>query len=295
MPAPLLLLLSLKAFLSPFPHFLLSDTVCTTLVSISLLLTPSHLLSYQTDVRLDRLSLHLARLIGLLLLSSSLHTHRAFTTRTLQERAAASSSRALTALILFLCAVHARHHYPAWNFRFAHLTATGAACWFAPHFYFALSTVSTATPEPRGVVALLFLDYFMTVAVGLACLAFPHAVLRTLSDVPPNAVSVTLARVLAAILIGLAAVSQAGMAYASLEAKRHVHLTRLLTAGPVLILLCLGWAWRCFNDVGLFVGAGAAIVWGANSALGCAATVFIQRARDAARASNKEINKLSPS
>lgn len=270
------------------------------LTGISLIATPRWFLEYQCDIRLDNVSPHLARVIGVLLLSLSMQSHRAFLVDDRLQTATLSSSRVVTALMLLLATSYASYHYRDWNYKFAQLSVFGAVCWLLPHLYYALTTAHITSAQMHGVTFFLLLDHFMTVAVGLAWYAYPQWVLRTFIEIQANGVSVTLGRVLGLLLIALSLESRAATLYNNTTSKKLVHASRILVSLPLLVLVFYAGALqRAFNVIHLFVGVAAVVVWGINSVLGYGVIAVVQHSfennRKCGHVFNLEANKhVSP-
>lgn len=246
-------------------------------IAISLITTPRCFLEYQCDIRLDNVSPYLARVVGVLLLSLSMQSHRAFLANNRLQTATLSSSRVVTALMLLLATSYASYHYRDWNYKFAHFSVFGAVCWLLPHLYYALSTVHITSPQSHGVTFFLLLDYFMTVAMGLAWYAYPQWVLRTFIEIQPNAISVTLGRVLGLLLVALGLESRAATLYNSTSSRKLVHASRVLISLPLLVLVFYaGTLQKAFNLFHLFVSVAAIVTWGINSVLGYGVIALIQ-------------------
>lgn len=277
MPSPLIALAAFTACRAGQLPWLYSDSLSTMLTGISLILTPHWFLEYQCDIRLDNVSPYLTRVIGVLFLSLSIQSHRAFVVHNRSQRAALFSSRVVTALMLLLATSYANYHYRDWNYKFFHFSVFGAICWLLPHFYYAFKTAHTTSPQPRGVTFFLLLDYFMMVTAGLAWYAYPQWVLRTFTEIKPNGVSVTLGRVLGLLLVALSLESRAATHDNNTTSKELIHASRILASLPLLVLVFYAGALhKAFNVIHLFVGVIAVLAWSINSVLGYGLITFLQ-------------------
>jgi len=224
--------------------WLFTDFAATMLAGISLLLTPEILLEYQTDVRLDPVSIHLARVVGLLLLSSSLTSHRAFSSGDRLERNAVAKSRAVTAIMFLLSSTYVQ-----------------------PSFVDA---------DSRGVAFFLLVDHFATATLGLAWYAFPQWLLRMLTTMKPNGVSVHVARLLGSLLVGNSLMSLSITNIPSLTSKKFAHTERIITAILLLILVMYAQTFESFSVQHIFAGIAVAILWTINSLFGYMAVAYVQ-------------------
>lgn len=235
----------------------------------SLLVTPKLLLLHQTSVRLDPVSIHMTRVVGLLLLSSSLVSHRAFSSNDRRERYIVFLSRAVTALLFLLISVYGRIHYPEWNADFLHISVTGAFFWMLPHMYYAISSLPTGSNETLRASAFLMIEFFCTIALGLTWVGFPQGLLRMQTKLRPNSVSVTVGRFLGALLIGNAFCSLLAATLCTLKTKYYLYSTKAISAAILVVLVILGHSWgQDFFACHILLGFCAAVMWGVNSAIG---------------------------
>lgn len=273
----LLIVLTTAACTAGQRVWLFTDAIATIMFGTSLLITPSILLHYQTSVRIDLLSLHVTRLLGLMLLSSSLISHRAFSNTDNRERFAAFISRAVTALIFVLTSIYAALYYPEWNIHFFNISIVGSFCWLLPHLFFSISSFPTTTNESLPVTTFLILDFFLTSTAGLVCFAFPQALLRLQTNLKPNSISVSAARFLGALFIGNSLVSLLATALFSLRTKKYLHGVNIITAAILLTLIIIAHSWgQHFFPAHLLIGVVFAGTWGLNSVLGYMVVAYIQ-------------------
>lgn len=183
--------------------------------------------------------------------------------------------------MMLLCTTYTTHYYTEWNFRFTQLSLVGTVCWLLPHSYYSLRTISIAPPKPQGIIVFLNLDYFITTTLGLLRFAFPQCLLRIVTQVKPNGVSVTLAKVNGALLVCFGFESQAASMHTQLTSKKSVHLSRLLACAALsFLVLCASSQRPDFNDTHRVLGISFASIWALNSVLGYLAISFVQVAKD---------------
>ncbi|CAN8066818.1 unnamed protein product [Agarophyton chilense] len=239
------------------------------MIGTSLLLTPSILLLYQTTVELDPVSIHLARVVGLLLLSSSFVSHRAFSSRDRLDKYVVILSRAMTALLFLSISIYARIHYPEWSDELLYTSCMGSFFWLLPHLFYAVSALPLGRTDSIRVSISLVIDFFLTVAAGFLWFGFPQAMLRMLIRLNLNSVSVTISRFLGALLIGNALSSILAAGLCSVRTKQYLFSVKIITAIGLIVLVVFGHAWgESFITSHILIGSAATVLWGLNSALG---------------------------
>lgn len=267
------LLSTIAACRSGQKAWLLTDAVVTMMFGTSLLVTPKLLLLRQTNIQLDSVSIHMTRVVGLLLLSSSLVSHRAFSSNDRRERYIVFLSRAVTALLFVLISLYGRIHYPEWNAHFLHISVTGAIFWMLPHMFYAVTSLPAGRNETLRASAFLIIEFFCTIAIGLAWFGFPQGLLRMQAKLRPNSVSVTIGRFLGALLIGNAFCSLLASALCALTTKRYLYSTKAISSAILVVVVILGHSWgQDFFACHILLGSCAAVMWGVNSAMGSLST-----------------------
>lgn len=281
MPAPVIIVTFVVAWRGGQQSWLYADFFGTMFVGISLLLTPRFLLEYQTEVRLDNVSIHLARVVGALFLSSSMDVHRALSSSSRRELGSIARSRTLTAILVLLASTYAHQHYTEWNFRFRPLTIIGTISWLLPHLRYALVTNSAARPEPQAVSFFLLFDSFLTAAAGIAWYAYPQWLLRMWIQIRPNGVSVTMGRIMGALLVGLAAESCSATQFTELRAKKFTHWARIVTCCWLEVLLLYSETLeQAFNTTHIIAGTCAILLWAGNAILGYLTCAYLEVAQE---------------
>lgn len=250
--------------------WLLTDACGSMLFGIPLFLTPRWMLEWQTVVHVDDVSMYLTQFLGVLLLSSSLISHRAFKTGDRRERTAVAMSRTISALFVVVIGLYAKHHYKDWNIQFFYMSVVGGSMWCLPHVWFALTHPSEGKVRTENrVVLYLLLDYFVSHIVGAIWFAFPQWLLRMQAKCRPNGVSVTMARICGALLIGQGSVSLSATQFANMESLQFVYASRLSTALGLLALISFAQLWYDgFTTTHIVVGIITCFFWTANSVLG---------------------------
>lgn len=291
-PSPILVATTLIAWRAGQTVWLLVDTITTIIVGTSLLLTPHFLLEYQTYAQIDYASLYLAKVLGLFFLSSSVVSHRAFASGDIQQRSSVSASRAITACMLALIATYAYIHYPEWNSRLFYFSLVGSICWALPHLWYAMITSSHGKRETYHVKVFLILDHFICQIVGLSWAAFPQWLLRIHMKIKPNGISVTLARVLGAMLIGTSSMSISALNFSTFHSKQCIHWTRIMTSlGLIFLIIQSQIEDDTFTTRQFLAGIGICLFWGLNSLLGYIVIAYIQfgdREKERVRQEQKE-------
>lgn len=276
MPAPILVALLVISWRGGQKAWLQADFFGTVATGISLLLTPRVILEFVTEVRLDNVSIHLARVAGILLLCQSMDTHRALSLSTKTDWAYICKARALTAFMMLLATMYAHQHYSVWSFRFAPFAIVGTVCWLLPHTQYALQGRAAALSGHRASRFFLTLDCFMTATAGIAWYAYPQWLLKGLIQIKPNGVSVTVARTIGSLLVGLAAVSLGATNFPCLQSKRSLHQSRILTSISLTCLLFYAETLeKAFNTVHVIVGVCTVTVWAVNAILGYAILAYM--------------------
>lgn len=268
---PLLSLLSLPLCHRTPVSSLLADSFATLLIATSLTFTPIFFLTLQIDVRLDPLSPHLARIIGLLFLSLSLQSHRASQSPSRFHKVVHFSSRTFPLTMFLLSTIFAALHYREWNHHFITITVFGALCWLLPHIYYTLTIVHPipSSHSSHPISFFLLLDSLMTSTLALIWYAYPSYLIRLLTHVKPNGVSVTLGRILGSLLFALGLESNAATHYPDLSSRKSIHLSRIILSAPLITFVFYAVTLHgVFNTAHLLLGVAAIVLWALNSVLG---------------------------
>lgn len=183
------------------------------------------------------MSLHLARLLGLMFIASSVWSHRAFTTGNRQYQAAVILSRSIQSVMFLLSTTYAYFHYLEWNSNFVTFTLLPIICWTLPNLWYSLITPSSATSENYNLVIFLLIDYFITNTLALTCFAFPQWLLKLQQVSRPNGICITLARFIGASLAAQSSITLSATSFSTLESKKLMHLHRMLSSTALLILV----------------------------------------------------------
>lgn len=237
---------------------LLADIVLTTLSSLTLLIAPRVLIDLHTHARPDPLCLHLARHLGILLLTLSLPStlHLLSTPHPTTDRRAHHIFRTRHAMLTLLHLIYACAHYldvrahilrtlaiPA---AFLTLLSSGGPSLSAPFSSSPSSTPSSSSSSSSSLHSARFhlrvpiaLDGALLVVLSTTLFAFPAAVLRVLYHrVSPNALSVVLARAIAAVLSAASAQSAAAAdgTGARVSAVATLHVARVAAGVGMLTI-----------------------------------------------------------
>ena len=259
------------------PTWILSDSLSTLLVGISLLFTPQVLLNFQSSIKLDLMSLHLARLLGLMFIASSVWSHRAFTTGNKQHQAAVILSRSIQSVMFLLSTTYAYFHYPEWNSNFAKFTLFASICWTLPNLWYSLITPSISSSENYNLVIFLLVDYAITNTLALTWFAFPQWILKLQLISRPNGICVTLARFIGASLAAQSSIVLSATSFSTLEAKKLVHVYRMLSCAVLLLIVVYGQRIDInFSKAYLVAFITVLFFWSFNSLLGYLVTSYIQ-------------------
>lgn len=265
--------------------WLLVDTLFPLFFGVSLLITPSYLLHFLTTTsHLDFTSYYLARVVGLLLISSSVLTHRAYQTQVRCERAAICIARAITASTILLTSIHSYLHYPQWDRNFFYFVIIGATCWTLPYLYYSLTICDLGKPQSYRLYTFLVIDHLLCKAVGIAWLAFPNWLLQILRTNTSNAITTTLGRIVGSLLLGLSSVSLTATGFPGTTSKMYIHCNVLFTSATLVFVVVLGIPWdETFSLSHLLLGCLSALIWATNAMFGYIYLLYIKEGEDHAR------------
>lgn len=250
--------------------------VCGSL-GLFLLGAPSTLLEPLTNVRVDALSLYVARILGVLLLSAASLSHQAYASNLPHQRVAVSMSRCITAVMIMLAAMHAVTHYTECNSTFSTACIAGALCWLVPNFYHLVSHSLPSSYNNYAVRYFLHFDHFLLYSAALAGFAFPQAPLRFHRHLRPNGVSVTLVRLAAAFLMGMASASRASLSVRHFHSQRLLLRTRFFAATAVAVLTLLEYMTAPpRSNLYAALALSGCLLWATNSVVGFAVVAYLQ-------------------
>ncbi|KAA8499752.1 hypothetical protein FVE85_7337 [Porphyridium purpureum] len=248
--------------------WLLLDFFVSLVCGVSFLLTPHVLLSLQTSVKLDLVSLHLMRAIGTMMLSSAFFAYFAYVSTSLVVKEAFAHARVIGNIPLLLAMTYAQIYYTEFSLEHIQFGIVGCVCWTLGPLYCLLSSRSVSKTSSAAYDFFVLVDFIATGVCGCAWYAFPHWVLRYQITDPPNGVSVHLTRGFAAMMIGSAFLSYSATHFSQPEMKRVVLLARIVGAIPLLIEVIAAQVRGAFSLFHIFAGVSGAGFWIGNALLG---------------------------